>query len=773
MKKRFNWKQFIGKRVLSLLMIFVMFMGVVPESVAKGVVDGISNVVTAFAAEQDVWYWGSDKSTLYIKDGQSINLYAALTDSSGLGLTPKAKTDGRWGIGNYDAAMRYAEQSATTTTDSGWEAYGNNVTNGASISLDNDGTYKAAATTGSSYSVTGLGKWNNVKNFTVVHYYDIQAGAGVTLTTTDINGTSVSVADGATVSIKAGTSIKMSATPAPDGKYVQFKDTATDKTIADWNTYKPSKSTTVTVEYIDEGPSKVTYVNFDNDRGFDSVVALDNTPVNGTNTFPKDDYTLTVTPKDSENGVYVDSVEVVRKTGEATYENVTMSNSKWNGVTFSASLTIDHDEEYTVKVTYGKVTLENQGGVLLLNGYGDKKFEDLKGNILRTVLGGSQVGANTDYTVYVWLDPIGDARYFNLDDKGTLGDWNQLTVAYKDRFTVPAYGTTGQLKVKIVKKATDKTAELTLADVIVTTKESRQPATVSLGSFTAAQDTYVEFENAVKNAITVTNSANANITANAGLNVTLNPVEGKTNTYTISYTTNEGETWLATSGTLPSEVVWSANTYTVTFLDWDGTVLKSETLNGGAEIKAPTPAREGYNFTGWDKAVPANVSKDTGNLVFTAQYAINQYTVTFVDWNGDVLNTQTANFGTAITKPADPTREGYTFKGWDKEIPATMPAGNLTITATYTINQYTVTWVIDGVSTPETVDFGTEIGEPTAPSKDGYNFECWNDEAGKCVTFPITVKGNITLTASFTQLGTVRKVRRHYAHRGQAGQDRC
>lgn len=53
MKKRFNWKQLIGKRIASLLMIFVMFMGVVPEAVTKGVVDGVSNVITAFAETAD------------------------------------------------------------------------------------------------------------------------------------------------------------------------------------------------------------------------------------------------------------------------------------------------------------------------------------------------------------------------------------------------------------------------------------------------------------------------------------------------------------------------------------------------------------------------------------------------------------------------------------------------------------------------------------------------------------------------------------------------
>ena len=130
------------------------------------------------------------------------------------------------------------------------------------------------------------------------------------------------------------------------------------------------------------------------------------------------------------------------------------------------------------------------------------------------------------------------------------------------------------------------------------------------------------------------------------------------------------------------DVVYSANTYTVTFKDWNGTVLKTQQVQYGGAATAPAnPTRAGYTFTGWDKAF-TNV---TANLVVTAQYSINTYTVTFKDWNGTVLKTQQVQYGGAATAPANPTRTGYTFTGWDKAF--TNVTANLVVTAQYVQNE--------------------------------------------------------------------------------------
>ena len=118
--------------------------------------------------------------------------------------------------------------------------------------------------------------------------------------------------------------------------------------------------------------------------------------------------------------------------------------------------------------------------------------------------------------------------------------------------------------------------------------------------------------------------------------------------------------------------------HTVTFKDWDGTVLNTQEVQYGGDAEAPAdPTRVGYTFTGWDKAF-TNITAD---LVVTAQYEINTYTVTFKDWNGTVLKTQEVQYGGDAEAPADPTRVGYTFTGWDKAF--TNITADLVVTAQY------------------------------------------------------------------------------------------
>ena len=122
--------------------------------------------------------------------------------------------------------------------------------------------------------------------------------------------------------------------------------------------------------------------------------------------------------------------------------------------------------------------------------------------------------------------------------------------------------------------------------------------------------------------------------------------------------------------------------HTVTFKDWNGTVLKTQQVEHGKAATAPAnPTRTGYTFTGWDKAF-TNVTAD---LVVTAQYSANTYTVTFKDWNGTVLKTQQVQYGGAATAPANPTRTGYTFTGWDKAF--NNVTANLVVTAQYVQNE--------------------------------------------------------------------------------------
>ena len=134
------------------------------------------------------------------------------------------------------------------------------------------------------------------------------------------------------------------------------------------------------------------------------------------------------------------------------------------------------------------------------------------------------------------------------------------------------------------------------------------------------------------------------------------------------------------NGALTLYPVWNTNKYTITFDTNGGSEIAPITQDYGTAITAPAdPTREGYTFIGWDKAIPTTMPAE--NMTVTAQWEINQYTITFDTAGGSEIAPITQEYGTAITAPADPTREGYTFIGWDMEIPTTMPAENMTITA--------------------------------------------------------------------------------------------
>ena len=126
--------------------------------------------------------------------------------------------------------------------------------------------------------------------------------------------------------------------------------------------------------------------------------------------------------------------------------------------------------------------------------------------------------------------------------------------------------------------------------------------------------------------------------------------------------------------------VWNTNKYTITFDTNGGSEIAPITQDYGTEITAPAnPTRKGYTFKGWDKEIPETMPAE--NITVKAQWEINQYTITFDTNGGSEIAPITQDYGTEITAPDNPTRKGYTFKGWDKEIPETMPAENITITA--------------------------------------------------------------------------------------------
>ena len=221
--------------------------------------------------------------------------------------------------------------------------------------------------------------------------------------------------------------------------------------------------------------------------------------------------------------------------------------------------------------------------------------------------------------------------------------------------------------------------------------------------------------------------------------------------------TREGYTFIGWDkeipSTMPAENVtvtakWVVNQYTITFDTAGGSAVASITQDYGTAIAAPAdPTREGYTFIGWDKAIPTTMPAE--NMTITAKWKVNQYTITFDTNGGSEITPITQDYGTAITAPANPTREGYTFIGWDKAIPTTMPAENMIITAKWKVNQYTITFDSNGGSeiAPITQDYGTVITAPADPTREGYTFIGWDTE------IPTTMPAeNMTVTAQWKDI---------------------
>ena len=210
--------------------------------------------------------------------------------------------------------------------------------------------------------------------------------------------------------------------------------------------------------------------------------------------------------------------------------------------------------------------------------------------------------------------------------------------------------------------------------------------------------------------------------------------------------------------------------YTVTFDSYGGTPVppKQEVEYGHTATKPADPTLKGYTFAFWylgedeQNATAYDFNTPvTGDITLTAKWNINKYTVTFDSYGGTpVPPVQEVEYGLTATKPADPTLKGYTFAFWylgedeqnatayDFNTPVTE---NITLTAKWNINKYTVAFNTDGgtpVPPAQEVEYGLTATEPAAPEKTGYTFDGWylGDEK---YDFSAAVEQNITLTAKW------------------------
>ena len=213
--------------------------------------------------------------------------------------------------------------------------------------------------------------------------------------------------------------------------------------------------------------------------------------------------------------------------------------------------------------------------------------------------------------------------------------------------------------------------------------------------------------------------------------------------------TKEGYTfsgWSETPATMPAndiEVTGSfiVNSYNLVY-KVDGEVYETITLDYGTSIELLAElTKEGYTFSGWSEApatMPANDVEVVGN------FSINSYTLTY-KVEGEVYETITLNYGTSIELLAEPTKEGYSFSGWS-EAPTTMPASDIEVTGSFIVNSYNLVYKVDGeVYETITLDYGTSIELLAEPTKEGYTFSGWSEAPTTMPASDVEISGIFTI----------------------------
>jgi uncharacterized repeat protein (TIGR02543 family) len=207
--------------------------------------------------------------------------------------------------------------------------------------------------------------------------------------------------------------------------------------------------------------------------------------------------------------------------------------------------------------------------------------------------------------------------------------------------------------------------------------------------------------------------------------------------------------------------IYIINQYTINFETNGGNIIDPITQDYNTAVSAPAdPTREGYTFVGWysdaELLIPYEFTlMSAEDITVYAKWDINSYNLTYLDYDDSVIYTALFDYQADLSTVSfpDPVRVGYTFFVWDIETPATMPANDLTITAIYTINQYTISFDVNGGSEviAITEDYNTPVTEPTEPTKIGYTFNGWYSDIELLIPYEFTLMPaeDITLYAKW------------------------
>lgn len=215
--------------------------------------------------------------------------------------------------------------------------------------------------------------------------------------------------------------------------------------------------------------------------------------------------------------------------------------------------------------------------------------------------------------------------------------------------------------------------------------------------------------------------------------------------------TKEGYTfsgWSEIPETMPAHDVTVTGTFSINKYNLiykvDGEEYKSYEVEYGACITPEAaPTKEGYTFSGWSEIPETMPAHD---LTVTGTFTINKYKLTYTVDEAEYKSYE-VEYGASITPEPAPAKEGHTFSGWS-EIPETMPAHDVTVTGTFSINKYKLTYTIDGEEYKTyDIEYGATITPETAPTKEGYTFSGWSEIPETMPAHDVTVTGTFSVNS--------------------------
>ena len=176
----------------------------------------------------------------------------------------------------------------------------------------------------------------------------------------------------------------------------------------------------------------------------------------------------------------------------------------------------------------------------------------------------------------------------------------------------------------------------------------------------------------------------------------------------------------------------------------DGVSFKeSDVLYGTALTPEPNPEKEGYTFSGWQGLPETMPAK---NVEVTGTFSINSYQAVF-KIGEEIIESKTVVYGAEVVAPEAPAKEGHTFAGW-QDVPATMPAHDIVVLGSYTVNKYTLTYKVDGAEYKSVeVDYGTTVTAEPAPEKEGYTFSGWQGLPETMPAHDVEVTGTFSINS--------------------------